>query len=134
MINGMSDKDRKWKVLGQTPVIQSPCFKVSKEKVQLPGGNIIEDFYTVRGNDLIGVLALNKANQVAFIHQYRHGIQQIMLEIPGGGVDAGESSLEAAKRELAEETELVSGNWHKIAHAYPDPARKPRFLLSFSYY
>jgi ADP-ribose pyrophosphatase len=119
----MNDESKKWKVLRQTPVIESPWFKVAKEKVELPGGHIIEDFYTVKADDLICILALNEAGQVAFIRQYRHGIQKIMLEIPGGVVDAGESSLAAAKRELAEETGLVSNNWHKIAHAYLDPAR-----------
>lgn len=110
-------------MLGRTPAIQSPWFSVTKERVKLPDGKIIEDFYTVKGANLICILALNKDKRAAFISQYRHGVQQVILEIPGGGIDPGESSLQAAKRELAEETGLVSNDWQKITRAYLDPAR-----------
>lgn len=119
----MNEDINKWKVLEQTPVIQSPWFKVTKEKVELANGKVVDDFYTVRGDNLVCIVALNNISQAAFVRQYRHGIQKMMLEVPGGGIDAGETSLAAAKRELAEETGLVSHNWHLIAHAYIDPAR-----------
>jgi ADP-ribose pyrophosphatase len=109
--------------LSQEPVVDSPWFKVSKDRVELPNGSIIDDFYTVKGDDLVCILALRKDHKAAFIKQYRHGIGRTILEIPGGGVDSGESSLEAAKRELMEETGLVSNNWHKLGQSFIDPAR-----------
>jgi len=119
----MSNSNDAWKVLGQEPVVDSPWFKLSKDRVELPNGSVIDDFYTVKGDDLVCILALRRDRKAAFIKQYRHGIRRAILEIPGGGVDSGESPLEAAKRELKEETGLVSNNWSKLGQSYIDPAR-----------
>ncbi len=119
----MADNHKPWKVLKTTPLVQSHWYNVAKEQVQLPDGSVIDDFYVVRNVPTICVLPIRKDNKAVFTRQYRHGIKRVMLELPGGCVDPGESSLTAAKRELAEELGLVSRQWHRLLGAYVDPAR-----------
>jgi len=55
------------------------------------------------------------------IHQFRFGTQEYSLEIPGGFIEAGESPLQGAKRELAEETGFTSENWKSLGEIYSNP-------------
>jgi ADP-ribose pyrophosphatase len=90
---------------------------------------IIEDEYEghkiVRLNspDWVNVLAFNEKNELLLIKQYRHGTKSIILETPGGLIDEKDSSpLEAAKRELEEETGYTSTDWQCIGEVLANPA------------
>ena len=62
------------------------------------------DFVYLETGDWVNVIALTEDDQVVLIEQYRHGVDEVTLEIPGGMVDEGESALQAGLRELTEET------------------------------
>jgi 8-oxo-dGTP pyrophosphatase MutT (NUDIX family) len=69
---------------------------------------------------------------VVFVRQYRHGVQQILLELPAGNFDATqENSLEAARRELQEETGYVAKNMIKLCELYGDPVKETNTLHVF---
>jgi len=96
--------------------------KVRKEKVKLPSGKILNDFYVVEGNDLVAVLAIDKGC-VLLVRQYRHAVKDVTLDIPGGGVNPKETPINAARRELLEETGFTAGSMEKLAIYYPDSGR-----------
>jgi ADP-ribose pyrophosphatase len=64
------------------------------------------------------ILAVDGADQLTLVRQYRVPAAANMLELPAGFIDEGESPLEAARRELAEETGLHGGEWAEVAAFY----------------
>ncbi len=80
------------------------------------------DFYIIEAPTWVNVVAVTADNHIVLIEQYRHGIKSVTYEIPGGMVDPGESSLDAAKRELIEETGYSSEDWLPLGEVHPNPA------------
>ena len=71
----------------------------------------------------MGILALDDKGQVALVRQYRYAVRQILTEIPAGKLDApGEDPLEAAKRELREETGATAREMIPLGDYYGSPA------------
>ncbi|MBA3266440.1 MAG: NUDIX hydrolase, partial [Nocardioidaceae bacterium] len=60
------------------------------------------------GGQTVGVLALTPEGRLVMVRQFRPGPDRVVLNVPGGFVDAGETPVEAAARELTEETGFVS--------------------------
>ena len=64
--------------------------------------------------DGVGIVAVTKENKILLIKQYRYVINEYSWEIPGGGIDKGETTTDAAKRELNEETGIIAEEFYKI--------------------
>lgn len=80
------------------------------------------DFYILRTNDWVNVVALTDDDDLVLIEQWRQGVLRVTLEIPGGIVDTGEDPLSAAARELAEETGYEAREWRALSSIEPNPA------------
>ena len=72
--------------------------------------------------DWINVVALTEDGQSVMVEQYRFGVGSCTLETPGGMVDSGETPLQAAQRELKEETGYRGGRWKSLGAVQPNPA------------
>jgi 8-oxo-dGTP pyrophosphatase MutT (NUDIX family) len=79
-------------------------------------------FYVLSTRDWVNMIALTPEKKVIMVSQFRHGSGEISLEIPGGAVDAKETALDGAKRELREETGYESSEWHLLGSVRPNPA------------
>mgnify|MGYP002779736393 CR=1 FL=1 len=77
---------------------------VRKDRCEMPNGHIIPTFYVNEYPDWVNVFGLTKEGKVLMVKQYRHGIEEICIELPGGVAEEGESPEEAVRRETAEET------------------------------
>src|ERR1700756_3026950 len=98
-------RDLKWKTLKSEYLFKDLWFTVRKDTCERPEGKIIDPYYVYEFPTWVTALALTENNQVIMVRQYRHAIEDICLEIPGGCVDDTDASLqEAIARELLEET------------------------------
>jgi ADP-ribose pyrophosphatase len=106
-------------------VFQGKVFSVTKDTVIEPGGHQgVRD--VVRHHGSVVVLAVDSSSNPAdptilIERQYRHAAGQFMLELPAGSIDAGETPLAAAKRELIEETGFRAGRWSRLVSFYASP-------------
>jgi ADP-ribose pyrophosphatase len=89
------------------------------------------DAVVLESCDWVNVIGLTPVGEVILIEQFRFGIGQIALEIPGGLVDQGESPLAAARRELREETGYEAARWTPLGSIAPNPAMQRNRLHSF---
>ncbi|HJT25718.1 MAG TPA: NUDIX hydrolase [bacterium] len=97
-------------------------FKVHVHRSASPTTGKEHPFFVLSTRDWINIVALTKEKKVIMVSQYRHGTGEVSLEVPGGAVDEGEPPLEAAKRELREETGYESSQWHALGVVRPNPA------------
>jgi 8-oxo-dGTP pyrophosphatase MutT (NUDIX family) len=115
-----------WKILESRHLF--PKFRM--DSCELPSGKPYKA-YVFEFDSWANVVALTKNNEVILVKQYRHGVQEVLLELPGGVVDDGENPLEGAKRELMEETGYSAGNIIEVGRIYPNPAIQQNTLYCY---
>ena len=114
----MSATIGEWEEVSREEVFKKYGRSIEKVVFRLPDGHEA-DFYLRNGQGSIACLALTKENQVILVRQFRPGPKRILLELPGGGVQSGESMEAAMARELLEETGYV-GNVRFVTSVLPD--------------
>lgn len=93
-----------WTILEEEDVSPSPWFPLLRHTVQLPNGMVLNDYYFAPLGDVVMVLALTPQHEVILVKQYKHGLGQILLDLPGGLEQPGKGILGSAVAELEEET------------------------------
>ncbi len=115
---------KKWQQLQSKIVFETPYFNIRRDRCRLSNGREIDDYYVMQSVDVVLIVTRTKAKEFVLVKQYKHGIGQLCLEIPGGRCEPDSSDiLEDAKRELREETGYGSENWHKLATLVHNPTR-----------
>lgn len=113
MEDAISEKG-KWKVLKREYLFRRPWLTVRRDCVELPDGRQNPEFYVLEYPDWVNVIAITEDGKFVMERQYRHGLGKTCFEIPAGVIEEGEDPLDAAKRELMEETGYGEGKWRKI--------------------
>lgn len=111
-----------WKVLSSKKLNHYKIFETRTDRVVSPRTGQEHDAYIVTGNPWVNILAFTEKGEVIMVQQYRHGTQLVMMEIPGGVIDAGESPTAAAARELLEETGYAGSAPKILGKVHPNPA------------
>lgn len=104
----------KWKVLDSEYIIRRPWLTARCDKVQLPNGTVHPEYYVLEYPTWVNVIAITADGDFVMVEQYRHGLREVFTELVAGVVEKGESPLEAARRELLEETGYAGGEWQEF--------------------
>ena len=104
-------QEGKWKVLRSEYLFRRPWLTVRRDEVELPGGQRNPEYYVLEYPDWVNVIAITEDGKFVMEKQYRHGLGETGYEICAGVIESGETPLEAARRELLEETGYAGGQW-----------------------
>lgn len=128
----MKQEDRKAKVLSSRYLSHKPWLTIREDKIQLPNGAIIPEYFVLEYPDWVNVLAITKDKKFLMIRQYRHGTETTNYEFCGGCVDKEDASpLAAAQRELSEETGYGNGKWHFNLKMSANPSTTNNWTYNF---
>ncbi len=118
----MSRHKSGWELLGDTSVEDFKIFRTRKSRRLNPRTGAEFEFFLIDGHDWANVIALTKNNEVVLVKQYRHGIEDFTLELPGGCVEAAEDPKNAALRELKEEAGFIAEDTQHLGSIKANPA------------
>lgn len=125
-------KHRPWKVHKSENILKiGPWLSVRQEEVELPNGCRIPTWFVLEYPNWINVIAETKDGKMVMIDQYRHGLGVTKYEIVAGVIDEGETPLEAAKRELLEETGFGGGEWQEFMVLSPNTSTQNNLSYTF---
>lgn len=101
-----------WKTTQKRTVLQNGKFlTVEYHTIELPDGQIIEDWSWVITPDYINAIVIDEEGRFVFFKQTKYALDGIALAPVGGYIEPGEDPLESAKREVLEETGYEAPNW-----------------------
>lgn len=115
-------KIRRPEVIESEHLIRRPWLTARKDRLRLPNGEINEEYYVLEYPDWVNVIAVTEEGNFVMIEQYRHGLGVIETELCAGVVEEGEHHLDAARRELMEESGYGEGTWSLLAVLSGNPS------------
>ncbi len=115
-------KDERWQTLGTEYLYRSPWCSFRVDEVSLPDGARI-DYGVLESTGFAAVVPVTEEGGVLLVRQWRQPVGAFTLELPGGGVEGGEDPLEAARRELFEETGYRAEDLSLLSSLRTSPGR-----------
>jgi ADP-ribose pyrophosphatase len=111
-------------------VFEGKGFDVNRETARFGDGTIVREYSVHHG--AVAVLAIDEHDRILLINQYRHPVRRRLWEIPAGLLDVeGEDPLAAARRELAEETDLHAEDWSEPLTFFTSPGQSDEQVTLF---
>jgi 8-oxo-dGDP phosphatase len=125
------DEPAHWPVVSTAELVRGRLVTVRTDKVRMPDGELAERDVVIHPG-AVAVLALDDAQQVLLIRQYRHPVGRLLWEVPAGLRDvSGEPPWATARRELLEEAGYRAQDWRVLADYYTSPGFSTERLRVF---
>jgi 8-oxo-dGDP phosphatase len=125
------DEPAHWPVVSTAELVRGRLVTLRTDKVRMPAGELAERDVVIHPG-AVAVLALDDAQQVLVIRQYRHPVGRLLWEIPAGLRDvSGEPPWATARRELLEEAGYRARDWRVLADYYTSPGFSTERLRVF---
>jgi ADP-ribose pyrophosphatase len=118
------------RLLSRKVMLKTPIFHVSDNWLLDPEGHKIRRILVEHGGSTV-VMPVDSDGRICLVRQYRYPALAYLWELPAGMIDAGETALQAAKRELAEETGLRARRWKKLINFFPSPGFQQEHMTIF---
>jgi ADP-ribose pyrophosphatase YjhB (NUDIX family) len=120
----------KWKILSSQYLSKHQYFTARKDVCETADGKIIDEYFVVELPATVCAVAMTEKQEVLMVRQYRHPVEETLLEIPGGFIDENETPEQAMKRELKEETGYEFTSVTNVGRI----AANPGVLNNFTYF
>ena len=126
------DEEGRWQVLSSTYLFQRPWLTVRHQSMLLPTGQEHPEYYILEYPTWVNIIALTPDNRMILVRQYRPALDITRYELCAGVMDSSDSSpLEAAQRELLEETGFGGGEWTQLMVVGPNPSAMNNVSITF---
>ena len=125
------EREDRWKILESTYISRRPWMTARLDKVQLPDGRINPEYWVLEFPDWVNVIAITNDGEMVMVRQYRHALGITEYELCAGVMEDGETPMEAAKRELMEETGFGGGEWTEYMTICANPSNHTNLARTF---
>ncbi|HTD37799.1 MAG TPA: NUDIX hydrolase [Candidatus Limnocylindrales bacterium] len=112
---------RPWRILDSDYRIRTKFLRLRADRVELPSGDVVEEYFVRESRGFCVVFALTLDENVLLVRQYKHGIGEVVTELPAGMIDDDETPEACAERELAEETGFTASAPQHVRTFLTDP-------------
>jgi 8-oxo-dGTP pyrophosphatase MutT (NUDIX family) len=122
-----------WETVSREKLVDCKIFSVSRIEAAIKCDDKRRGtFFTVNCGPWVNIIAVTDQKRLVMVEQYRHGIEALTLEIPGGSIDDTDIDPQAAAmRELREETGCVADSWSFIGKNHPNPALQDNLCYTY---
>jgi 8-oxo-dGTP pyrophosphatase MutT (NUDIX family) len=112
-----------WERLASEIAYACRIFTVRRDRARFSRDGAEHDFHVLESSDWVNIIPITPSKDVVLVRQFRHGVRDCTLEIPGGMVDPEDASLlVAARREMLEESGYDSDRVETLGAIHPNPA------------
>ncbi len=121
-----------WQRLSADVVYECRIFSLRRERSRFSRDESEHEFHVLEAPDWVNIVPLTADERVVMVRQFRHGVRDYTLEIPGGMIDPDDPSPQvAARREMVEETGFDSERIERLGVIHPNPAIQGNLTHSF---